>query len=376
MTSALDITFLSTAMGLGGADRQVLLLSRELDRRGHSVRIISVVPDGQMADDARESGIPVSSLRVESTLDGVLSVPNLRRQAGEADVVHAHMFHANLLARVSRPLLQTKAVVSTIHNVYESTAAYHQPHQKTPRNRLYELTDRLSDCTTCVCQAAVERYSRLGVVRGETEVVYNGIDGEAFRPTTTPQSSGREGYCTADSFVWLTVGRFFEMKDYPNLVRAFARTSSPDTVLWVVGHGEDEATIKRLTRDLDIDDRVRVLGTVDDISAVMAAADGFVLGSRWEGFPMVLLEAQASGLPVVATRVGGIPELVADGQTGVLVPSEESAALAEAMDTIVEMDVDARAEMGRRGRERTVERFGIESITDRWVEIYRRLLDS
>ena len=166
------------------------------------------------------------------------------------------------------------------------------------------------------------------------------------------------------------------MKDYPNLLRAFARTASEGIVLWIVGHGEEEAAAKRLATELGIDARVRFLGVVDDVSALMEAADGFVLGSRWEGFPMVLLEAQASGLPVVATRVGGIPELVADGRTGLLVPPENAAALAGAMDDVVGMAPDERQEMGRAGRQRTVDRFDIGRIVDRWLEIYREVLGS
>lgn len=376
MTDTLDITFLSTAMGLGGADRQVFLLGRELERRGHDVTVISVVPDGRMAEDARNCGIPVSTLGIDSKLTGALSIPALRRQVGTTDVLHSHMFHANLLARGARPLLRTQAVVSTIHNVYESAAAYHNPQQKTVRNRLYDLTDGLADRTTCVCQAAYDRYRDLGVVGSEFEVVYNGIDSEAFRPDAPPRPSLRERYGAPDAFVWLTVGRFFEMKDYPNLLRAFARTASEGTVLWIVGHGEEEAAAKRLATELGIDARVRFLGVVDDVSALMEAADGFVLGSRWEGFPMVLLEAQASGLPVVATRVGGIPELVADGRTGLLVPPENAAALAGAMDDVVGMAPDERQEMGRAGRQRTVDRFDIGRIVDRWLEIYREVLGS
>lgn len=375
MIDPLDVTFLSTSMGLGGADRQVFLLARELQRRGHKVRIISVVPDGQMAADARECDIPVATLGIRSKLAAPLSVPALRRHVRTTDVIHSHLFHANLLARLARPLLRTSAVVSTIHNVYESASAYRRSGQRTPRERLYGLTDGLADRTTCVCRAARERYTDLGVVGPDAEVVYNGIDSDAFGQDAATRERLRDRHGVGDAFVWLSVGRFFEPKDYPNLLRAFARTTRTDAVLWIVGHGEGRTATERLADELGINDRVRFLGVVDDVSAFMQAADGFVLASRWEGFPMVLLEAGASGLPVVATRVGGVPELLEDGTTGRLVSAEDSVALAGAMDEITGMAPGARQEMGATGRESALDRFSIETITHRWEEIYRELLD-
>jgi glycosyltransferase involved in cell wall biosynthesis len=336
-----------------------------------------VVPEGRLGEDARRSGIPVSTLGIESKLTGVRSLPRLLRQVGTTDVLHSHMFHANMLARLARPVLRTRAVVSTIHNVYESAAAYRNPQQKTTRNRLYGLTDRCADRTTCVCRTARDRYVDLGVVDSDrTTVVYNGIDGSEFRPDTAIRQRLRSRHGADGAFVWLAVGRFYEMKDYPNLLRAFARTAEEDAILWIVGHGDGQVAAKRLAADLCINDRVRFLGVVDDVAPIMQAADGFVLASRWEGFPMVLLEAEASGLPVVATRAGGVPELVQNRRTGLLAPVEDADALAGAMDDLVGMDTDGRRALGRAGREWTIERFGIETIVDRWVALYRDLLSS
>lgn len=374
MTEPLHVTYLSTAMGLGGADRQVLLLARELVRRGHTAEIVSVVPEGRMGARAREHGIPVSSLGATSWSAAPRSAVRLLDRVGETDVLHSHMFHSNVLARLFRPLLSADAVVTTIHNVYESPRAYRQPERSTVRERLYGLTDRMADHTTCVCQASYDRHAKLGAVSAESaDVVYNGIDTDAFRPDATTGDRVRDRYGVDDEFVWLAVGRFFEMKDYPNLLAAFAAAGADRSVLWIVGHGEGEPAAKRVARSLSIEDRVRFLGVVDDVAPYMQAADALVLASRWEGFPMVLLEAQASGLPVVATRVGGVPELIDDGTTGLLVPPEDSDALGARMDELVDMDDSDRRTMGNRGRRRTRTRFDIEVIADHWEETYRRL---
>lgn len=375
MMRQLTITHLSTSMGLGGADKQILSLSKELRDRGHTVRIVSIVPGGPMADDARDAGIPTTSLGVERKVTAPFRVHKLREAVGKPDVLHSHMFHANLLGRVLRPVLPTASLVSTIHNVYESSDAYHRPETPTSRERLYRLTSRQSDLMTCVCRAAYDRYTDLGVISPErTKVVYNGIDIDEFRLPSDGDRTLRERHGADDEFVWLAVGRFFEQKGYPNLVEAVSRLDSGDTI-WVIGHGERRKQIEEQVRRRGLEDRIEFLGVVDDVSEYMRAADGYVLPSRWEGFPIVLLEAQASGLPVVATAVGGVPELVSDGETGFLVPPDDPDALADRLDTVSTMNPEERAEMGAAGRERVVCEFSIEAIADRWETLYRSLAD-
>ncbi|QLH81220.1 glycosyltransferase [Halosimplex pelagicum] len=375
MTRQLTITHLSTSMGLGGADKQILSLSKELRDRGHAVGIVSIVPGGPMADDARDAGIPTTSLGIERKVTAPFRVHRLREAIGGPDVLHSHMFHANLLGRVLRPVLPTGSLVSTIHNVYESSDAYHRPEAPTSRERLYRLTSRQSDLTTCVCRAAYDRYTDLGIVSPErTEVVYNGVDADEFFPPSDGDRTLRDRHGVDDEFVWLAVGRFFEQKDYPNLVEAVDRLDS-NVAVWVVGHGERRERIRELVRRRGLGDRIEFLGVVDDVSEYMRAADGYVLPSRWEGFPIVLLEAQASGLPVVATAVGGVPELVSDGETGFLVPSDDPGALADRLDAVSTMNPEERAAMSAAGRERVTREFSIEAIADRWEAVYRSLVE-
>jgi glycosyltransferase involved in cell wall biosynthesis len=167
-----------------------------------------------------------------------------------------------------------------------------------------------------------------------------------------------------------------EVKDYPTLLQAFSQVAveHPEAQLVIVGQGTLEAELKQMAGRLGLGDRVRFLGLRTDVASLMNAADAFVMSSAWEGMPMVVLEAQASGLPVVATHVGGIPEVVVPGKTGYLVPPRDPDALADAMKKLMALPPEERIKMGLEGREQVVARYSLEAILDLWEEIYESLL--
>jgi glycosyltransferase involved in cell wall biosynthesis len=126
-----------------------------------------------------------------------------------------------------------------------------------------------------------------------------------------------------------------------------------------------------LARSLGVEGRVRFLGVRRDVAELMSAADGYVLSSAWEGMPVVLLEAGATGIPIVATAVGGNREVVLDGRTGFLVPPGDPAALATAMLRLAELPPDQRRRLGQLGREHIDTRYSLPHVIDLWEEMYR-----
>jgi glycosyltransferase involved in cell wall biosynthesis len=169
------------------------------------------------------------------------------------------------------------------------------------------------------------------------------------------------------------VGRFELAKDYPNMLGAFAQVSRqrPDSLLLLVGKGSLQVETEALARSLGLEGRVRFLGVRRDVPELMSAADGYVLSSAWEGMPLVLLEAGAAGIPIVATAVGGNREVVMDGRTGFLVPSGEPAALAKGMLRLAELPPDQRRRLGELGREHIETRYSLPHIIDLWEAMYR-----
>jgi glycosyltransferase involved in cell wall biosynthesis len=365
------ILLLSTSMGMGGADQQLLSAALGLRDRGHEVRIVSLTPLGEMGARARAAGLPTESLEMRRGFADPRGLTRLVRlvRAWRPTVLHSHMLHANLMARACRLFAPVPAVVSTIHNIYEGGRL---------RMLGYRLSNRLVDHVTIISQAAADRFIRDRIVPATLlEVVPNGVDTERYRavPPGTRERL-RQSLGLGTEFVWLAVGRFEEAKDYPNMLRAFARVRAehPAAVLLLVGRGSLQAETHALAASLGLDGRVRFVGTREDVPEFMTVADGYVMSSAWEGMPMVLLEAAAAGLPIVATGVGGNPEVVRDGTTGYLVPPADDQALGAAMLRLMALPEGERRAMGARGRDEVRRHYGLARVVDRYEAVYREVL--
>ena len=365
------IFFLSTSMGMGGADSQLLSAARVLRARGHDVIIVSLTPLGPMGLQAREEGLRTESLEMHRGMPdprGLLRLARLVR-AWRPDVMHSHMVHANLMARALRVVAPVPALVSTIHNIYEGGPA---------RMMAYRLTNRLVDHMTIVSQAAADRFvataSSHGRCSRSSPTAWTPSRFNPFRPAPASRCADRSA-SSRRSCGW-RVGRFEVAKDYPNMLRAFARVRArhEDAVLLLVGKGSLQADTEALARELNLADSVRFVGVRNDVAAVMSAADGYVMSSAWEGMPMVLLEAAAAGLPIVATAVGGNHEVVLDDRSGFLVPPGDDAQLGSAMLRLAELPAAERRALGEQGREHVQAQYGLGRVADRWEAIYREVL--
>lgn len=365
------IMFLSTSMGMGGADQQVLSAARELRARGHEVLIVSLTALGPMGLEARSFGIPTESLEMARGIPDPLGLLRLVRlvRAWRPEVVHSHMVHANLMARALRVLAPVPALVSTIHSIYEGGPLM---------MAAYRLTHGLVDRMTIISQAAADRFVNDRIVpRALLRVVPNGVDVDAFQnvPAGTRESL-RATLGSESEFVWLAVGRFETPKDYSNMLHGFAnvRQAHPRTVLLLVGRGSLQSETEAISESLGLNHAVRFLGVRRDVPELMSAADGYVMSSSWEGMPMVLLEAAAAGLPIVTTAVGGSREVVQDETSGFLVPPRDAHALGEAMLRLMGLSGAQRRAMGERGREHVRARYGLTQVAERWEAIYHEVL--
>lgn len=354
-----------TGLGVGGAERQVVDLADSMVRRGHEVLIVYLT--GPCLTMPEERSIRIVCLEMRKSPLGMMhAIVALRRALDgfRPDVVHAHMVHANLLARITRLACRIPRLVCTAHNTNEG--GWH-------RMLAYRLTDWLSDVNTNVSQEAVDAFVAKGAVKpGRMQAVPNGIDIRRFSPDPIAGARIRETLGVAPGQpVMLAVGRLFEAKDYPNLLRAFASISDrfPSALLWVVGDGPLRESLHTLARQLGIADRLCFLGVRGDVPALMNAADLFVLSSAWEGFGLVVAEAMASERVVVATDAGGVAEVL--GDCGFLVPPRSSTALAAAMTKALELHGDETARLGRSARERVVRSYSIDAAADRWLSLYR-----
>jgi glycosyltransferase involved in cell wall biosynthesis len=364
------IVYVLTSLGMGGAERQVLALARRMAERGHAVALLVLRPrlseEWPTTLDVFHLGMhrnPVSLL--VGTARGWRFLRDFR-----PDLLHSHSFHANMMARLFKVLAPSTAVLSTIHNIYEGGWQ---------RMLAYRLTDGLSRQTTAVSEAVAVRLTKLKAIQQvKSRVVTNGIDITEFSPSPDRRAWMRNQMGANGEFIWLAAGRIVPAKDFPSLLRAFARVreTCPEARLWIAGEDSDGG-LKRAKElasgtDRGAMDSVRWLGLRRDMPALLDAADGFVLASRWEGMPLALGEALAMEKPVVATDVGGVRELV--GETGLVVESGNSNALAAGMKEVMQKSVEDRHALGRAARTRIQSSFSMDAKVTEWEKLYNSLL--
>lgn len=221
--------------------------------------------------------------------------------------------------------------------------------------------------------------SAVGVKSGNISQIYNGVDSIRFRPAQTPRAQlGPPGFFDEHNIVIGSVGRMAAVKDYPNLVQAFLKLLHQDPTLrdrlrlLIVGEGEARDTCLRVMNQHGVGQLAWLPGERSDIPELMAAMDIFVLPSLGEGISNTILEAMATGLPVIATRVGGNPELVQEGVTGRLVPPADPDELAQALLEYV-LDADRRHAHGRAAREIIDRQFSIPAMVQDYLSVYDRM---
>jgi glycosyltransferase involved in cell wall biosynthesis len=361
---------------IGGAEAQVVDLAVGLRQRGWEVEIVSLLPSGHPMADLRGTGVTSSCLEMRR---GVPDPAALGRFIGlvrslRPDIVHSHMTHPNLLARLARPLCPMPVLLNTLHG-YKMYSV--QSGSYLLREMAHRITDRLADITTVVCQAAADRYARNGAVsQSRLMVVPNGIRTAFYQPNETIRRQKRRQLGVENDFVWLAAGRLEKVKDYPTMLRGFAGAlqAGANQVLLIAGGGSLKRELELLAFALGIGGKVRFLGVRDDIGDLLQAADAFVLSSSFEGLPLVLLEAGARGLPIVATRVGGNPEVFREGVGGYLVPAQRPLELGRAMERLIDLPAPERKAMGRAARQDVLERFCLEKVLNRWEDLYFRLM--
>lgn len=384
------VSFLITHLTYAGAENQVLHLVTGLKARGWEVDVISMMPPDAYAEELAAGGIPLVSLDMRKGVPDPGAVFKLARllRRSAPQIWHSHMIHANLLARAARPFSRVPVLICTAHNIDEgpvkraksrgrSTTLHTLGRGSRLRELAYRLTDPFCDLTTNVSRAAVERYIRVGAApRRKIRFMPNGIDTRRFRPDPVARARLREALGVDERFVWLAVARFQEVKDHATLIGAFAELgrAHPEAVLLLVGQGRLEAETRALVASSGLTERVRFLGVRPDVPELMNAADGYVMSSVYEGMPIVLLEAEAVGLPVVATDVGLDREVLRDGENGFVVPVRDPTALARAMARVIALPAVERARMGETGRCQVEDHLSLERVLDRWEDLYRALL--
>lgn len=290
-------------------------------------------------------------------------------------LVQTFLVHSDITARVLGGLARlctpgrTPIVINSVRATNRNTPLW--------LRLLQQGTARMATHFTAVSWPSLRfAVEKEGVAADRTTVIPNGIDHRQW--THLPdRREAREALNIPDQAVVVgTVGRLTEQKGQRYLIQAAHKVVSrqPDALFLIAGYGPLEETLKQQAEDAGVAEQVRFLGYRPAVKQLLAAFDLFVLPSLWEGMSNAVLEAMAAGLPVVATRVDGNTEQVADGLTGLLVPPADAESLAEALLDLI-TDPDRREAMGRRGRERVTSLFPMQRMTSTTLALYERLLE-
>lgn len=342
--------------GIGGSERHLLTLLPALAARGIEPVLVGLDdPAWDAADFYGALEVPAIRLPSPRDVDPLLLVRLAR--ALRADVVHTHLVHADAYGGVAARLRGAR-LVTTKHNDDPFRTG---PFRHVERS-LARLADRVITITDSLRRFTVEQ---VGVPARKVETIHYGLD-------TPPAPWGQNPVdeVPTQARVLLAVARLTPQKGIDVAIRALP-SLPPDVVLVVLGEGPERSSLARLAHELRVDARVFLPGRVPDVAAWLRRGTVLVHPARWEGFGLAVLEAMLAGLPVVASRISSLPELVLDGETGVLVSPDDPEALAAGVRAAL-----GRGALGAAGRERARREFSVARMADRTAAVYAAILRS
>lgn len=367
------IFFVVDNLSFRGGERTFLQLAAGLSRSRYEVAV-ACSPGGVFVEQLQDLGVPViaAQMRKRRRLDTVLALAREFRRR-RPHIVHTQG-RGDPFGRIAAQLARVPAVVSTTAMI---STRYHV--EEWWRRALYRAidftTDRLVDRYIVVNSASVEALTdRHAVPRSRVVVIPNGIDLERYDPAKARDGGWRERLGVPDDAILVGgIGRLTAQKGFDDLIRAFAAIDRQNVWLVIAGDGPDWEELREMARMFDVSGRVLMPGFVEDIPGLLAALDLFVLSSRQEGHPMVMLEAMAMALPIVATDIPGVGDTIADGVEGRLVPPGDIAASANSIVALVD-DPETAARLGRTARKKIERDYTVERMVRRTEVLYDGLL--
>lgn len=362
--------------GVSGSENHLLTLASHLDRSWYRLTFCLLIErklDLSAYVAALEAvGVEVVRFPIHADLDPLL-LWRLARflRAKKLDIVHTHLIHGDLYGTLAARLAGVPFVVSTKHN---DNAFRRQRFYAWLDRNLARYQDRIITISYHLKRFCVEVE---GLPADKIVPIHYGLDMKAFLKSADDGAAVRTEFSIpVDAHLVGVVGRLTEQKGHTYLLEAFAEVvqTLPSAHLLVIGDGELSSNLEYQVTRLGLHDNVTFAGYRQDVSRIMVALDVMAMPSLWEGFGLVLLEAMAAAKPIVATRVSAIPEIVADGETGLLVPPKDPEGLARALLALLHDPARAQ-EMGRRGRRRLEERFTVARMVEQTQAVYENLVD-
>ena len=358
-------------LDIGGLENGLINLINRMDQSKFSHSICCIEQSGRIAERLGRSDVEIYEMKKGDGSKLLLPVKLARLFRGaKIDIVHTRAWGASdgiIGARLA-------SVPIVVHG--EHGRDINDPDGSNAKRNLFRKgLSYFVDRYVTVSRELQEWLIRvLGIKEKKVQTICNGVDTDKFNPEQRHLVRAQYGF-GSEKVVIGTVGRLDPVKNHQLLIKAFARLNSNygNLTLLIIGDGPWRANLEQLTRDLDLEKSVHFLGMRGDVPDLLKVLDIFVLPSIYEGISNTILEAMATGLPVIATGVGGNPELVLDGETGYLVPMEEIGALAERLERYIH-NRSIMKQHGADARKRAVRDFSLDRMVAQYEKFYTELV--
>lgn len=356
----MKIIQLITGLGMGGAEQSVTSLVDDLADENIEIKLIYFY--GEKIVTPRNSKIQIEKVDIKKIFSFFPHLISIVKSF-KPDIIHSHMFHANIVARLLKIRFPSIAVINTAHSSNEGGIV---------RTLLYRSTNWLCDYFTNVSNNAVATFIEKGIASAtKLHCVPNGVNTIRFqRATQVGHDIRQELAISLNQTVLLTVGSFREAKDYPTLLNAaeLLKKNNVDFKWLIIGGGHQKEMIEQTIIDKNLNENIKLLGFIKNVEHYFNCADFLVVSSKWEGFGLAAAEAMACEKIVISTDCGGVTEVV--GGIGFYSPVGDYKQLASNIKSAISLPVLIRNQMGMDARNRVLKEYSTVSVLKRWISIY------
>ena len=365
--------YVITGLHTGGAEIRLQDLLSRLDREKFDPVIVSIIPIGKIGKEIVNRGDKVIFLNMKRKLGFLFVFFRFLRiiKKEKPDIIHSHLFHANILARLAKIFNRKIKIISSIRN--ENIGGKN-------REIFLRMTDSLSDITNTISENVTQKMIEKKVAPANRIItVYNGIDVNKFYPNREKGEEIKKNLKIEKRLpILISVGRLSRAKGYYYLIESIEKLKQkyPDVVLLILGEGKEKDKLEKQIEQKGLKNNIFLLGNKDNVCDYLNSADLFVSSSIWEGLPTVILEAMACNLPVVATRVGGVEEIMRNNNSKFLAKPGEVEDLFDKINLFLSLSKDEKEEIVKNNRKLVEKEFSLDRMAREYTNVYNKLIHS
>ncbi|MEI6825841.1 MAG: glycosyltransferase [Desulfuromonadales bacterium] len=365
------VMFMIWALEVGGAERLLVKLAEYISRGDYDVSVVCISREGVWASDLKQTDVKVICTRKKTGFDPSILFKLIKIIKSEKpDIVNTYLWTADVWGRLAAICAGTPHIVVTEQNVDIWKRWYHIVIDK--------ILFKFTRCAICVSDEVVNYYrDTIGLEDKQLKMIPNAIDVSLFDGGVLREDLRGQLGIKENEFIFTCSARLHIQKAHEVLIEAVKILTEKQVTnfrVLLVGEGLRNEELRRLVDSQGLGARINFLGLRQDIPGILLQSDAFVLSSDYEGLSLAILEAMAARLPIVATTVGGNPQVIDDGITGFLVPPRNSLLLAEAMERLIN-DPELAKQMGEAGRGKVEGTYDIQSVTRQTVELFNSFLE-